>query len=88
MPASVSLLHLSDLHFTSRGAPDYIGSKGPQDLKEELRPNRSRLFLQDLESALRNTHKAKDRWPKHVLVTGDLVTGGGGEDWKPAFENA
>ena len=81
------ILHISDLHFSANGAPP-----APAAIKASipgavgfLQESTERRFLRDL-----NTHLLKDqpedRWPKAVIVTGDVVEQGGAA--KGEFENA
>ena len=72
----VRLLHLTDLHFGPEGRPENIDNKlGNATAETTMRGDESETFINTI---MRILPEEKYLWPKVIIVTGDLVTRGGG----------
>jgi 3',5'-cyclic AMP phosphodiesterase CpdA len=76
-PAVLRILHISDLHFSSKGSPHgYIGNKaGLESPTGPIGDNPTSIFIATLKS-LMQLYKQRS-WPGVVIVNGDLVNTGG-----------
>jgi 3',5'-cyclic AMP phosphodiesterase CpdA len=87
------IIHISDLHFTSSSAPSaHLEEKVKvPGLSKNLKDSPEEVFLKDLESMFQKKKEPEDKWPKAVIVTGDIVDKGGtdkGTDGHGEFDKA
>ncbi len=89
---TIQLLHISDLHFGPEGRREQIDAKalhgGP--VEDQMRDDLAKRFIADFKAQVLE-QRSEEQWPKAILVTGDLVTGGGGQtpaDKKASFNAA
>jgi 3',5'-cyclic AMP phosphodiesterase CpdA len=87
------ILHISDLHFTSASAPSVQLNEKVKinGLSKNLKDSPEKAFLKDLENRFQQENEPEDKWPKAVIVTGDIVDKGGtdkGQNGHGEFDKA